>query len=54
MVDMLASLLGLSFDTFHISNDMLYFTVYLFAFFICGEVFNIIRTCLGYFFERRR
>lgn len=54
MVDMLSQLLGVDFTTFHISNDMLYLTIFLFAFFITGEVFNIIRTVLAYFFERRK
>lgn len=51
MIDMFFQILGIERSALYLSDPVLFVTLSIVALFVIGEIFNIIRTAIGYFFE---
>lgn len=51
MIDMFFQIIGLDRSALYLSNPVLFVVISLVALFVIGEIFNIIRTAIAYFFK---
>lgn len=53
MLEMLSSLLQMDLSDFGVSNDLIFLSCFILAVLIIFEVFNMLRSVVSYFFDRR-